>query len=102
MCALFKNSLLSYFVSRDANICTPVFFAGQRCQVPPDSHREQDPQTGPLLQDQESTCSQLEVVCTQNLCQGNVLPLINPVILLYQASVYAIHPAQFIVLLCKR
>lgn len=40
-----------------------VIFAGQGCQVPPDSHWEQDPQAGPLLQDQESTGPQLEVVC---------------------------------------
>lgn len=39
-----------------------IVLVGQGCQVPPDSHREQDPQAGPLLQDQESTGPQLEVV----------------------------------------
>lgn len=36
--------------------------AGQRCQVPSDPDREQDPQAGPLLQDQEGPGTQLEVV----------------------------------------
>lgn len=39
-----------------------IILAGQGCQVPSDSHRKQDPQVGPLLQDQESTGPQLEVV----------------------------------------
>uniref|UniRef100_A0A0E9WY20 Uncharacterized protein n=1 Tax=Anguilla anguilla TaxID=7936 RepID=A0A0E9WY20_ANGAN len=38
------------------------FCAGQGCQIPSDSDRKQNPQTGPLLQDQESTPTQLEVV----------------------------------------
>ena len=39
-----------------------TLLSGQGCQVPPDSDRKQDPQAGPLLQDQESTGPQLEVV----------------------------------------
>lgn len=36
--------------------------AGQRLQIPTDSCGEQNPQTGTLLQDQESSTSQLEIV----------------------------------------
>lgn len=36
--------------------------AGQRRQVPSDPDWEQDPQAGPLLQDQEGPGTQLEVV----------------------------------------
>lgn len=43
-----------------------ALLSGQGCQVPPDSHRKQDPQAGPLLQDQESTGPQLEVVRTDS------------------------------------
>ena len=44
--------------SKRFEFCLP----GQGCQVPADSGGKQDPQAGPLLQDQESTGPQLEVV----------------------------------------
>lgn len=50
-----------------------TLFVGQGRQVPSDSHREQDPQAGPLLQDQESTGPQLEVVSIVSAVCGNAL-----------------------------
>lgn len=56
--------ILEKSVQCTSSVSSPLLlvFAGQGCQVPPDSGWEQNPQACPLLQDQESTCTQLEVV----------------------------------------
>lgn len=79
-----------------------IFVSGQGCQVPPDSHWEQDPQAGPLLQDQESTGPQLEVVsiCSAlELCSVKLsycwVSVIDP-----RTITDVLWKAQFIVLLC--
>lgn len=56
----FQNLIVFNWLYETTRCFSPV---GQRRQVPSDPDREQDPQAGPLLQDQEGPGTQLEVVC---------------------------------------